>query len=87
MSIGNFPLLSDYTMKFGDSAASIARVQAECDLGVMFASNLMFDKQISNIVRRANILIAIIKRTFSCLDQNMFQTLYTTLIHPHLDCA
>ena len=65
MSIGNFPLLCDYTMKFGDSAASIARVQAECDLGVMFASNLMFDKHISNIVRRANILIAIIKRTFN----------------------
>ena len=30
MFIGNFPLLiiSDYTMKFGDSVASIARVQA-----------------------------------------------------------
>ena len=59
MSIGNFPLLSDYNMKIGDSAASIARVQAECDLGVMFTSNLMFDKHIPNIVCRANILIAI----------------------------
>ena len=87
MSIGNFPLLSDYTMKFGDSVASIVRVQAECDLGVTFASNLTFDKHISNIVRRANILIGIIKRTFSCLDQSMFRTLYTTLIRPHLDYA
>ena len=79
-------------MKFGDSAASIAGVQAECDLGVTFTSNLMFDKHISNIVRRANILIDIIKRTFSyvvanCLDQSMFRTLYTTLICPHLDYA
>ena len=65
MSIGNFPLLSDYTMKFGDSVASIVRVQAECDLGVTFASNLTFDKHISNVVRRVNILIGIIKRTFS----------------------
>ena len=87
MSIGNFPLLSDYTMKFGDSVASIVRVQAECDLGVTFASNLTFNKHISNIVRRANILIGIIKRTFSYLDQSMFRTLYTTLIHPHLDYA
>ena len=54
-------------MKFGDSAASIARVQAECDLGVTFASNLMFNRHISNIVCKANILIGIIKRTFSCL--------------------
>ena len=48
-------------MKFGDFAASIARVQAECDLGMMFASNLMFDKHISNIyiVHRANVLIGI----------------------------
>ena len=47
-------------MKFDDFAASIARVQAESDLGMMFASNLMFDKHISNIVHRANILIGII---------------------------
>ena len=72
-------------MKFGDSAASIARVQAECDLGVMFASNLMLHKHISNIVSTANILIGIIKRTFSCLDHSMLQTLYTTLMCPHLN--
>ena len=54
---------------------------------VMFASNLLFDKHISNIVHRANILIGIIKRICSCLDQSMFQTLYTTLIHLHLDYA
>ena len=74
-------------MKFGDSVASIARVQAECHLGVTFASNLMFDKHISNIVRRAYTLIGNIKRTFSCLDQSIYQTLYTTLIRPHLDYA
>ena len=67
--------------------ASIVRVQTECDLGVTFASNLTFDRHISNIVRRANILIGIIKRTFSCLDQSMFQILYITLIRPHLDYA
>ena len=74
-------------MIFGDSVASNAREKAECDLGVTFLSNLMFDKQISNIVRRANILIGIIKRTFSCIDQSMFLTLHTTLIRPHLDYA
>ena len=72
MLTGNFLWLSDYTMKFDDLAASIARVQAECDLGMAFSSNLMFDKHISNIVSRANILIGIIKRTFSCLAQSMF---------------
>ena len=47
-------------MKFGDSVASIARVQAECDFGVTFASNLMFDKHISTIVRRAIIFLLVI---------------------------
>ena len=53
----------------------------------MFASNLLFDKHITNIVRRANILIGIIKRTCSCLDQSIFRTLYTTVICLHLDYA
>ena len=47
-------------MKFGDSAASIVRVQTECDLEVTFASNLMFDKHISTIVRRAIIFLLVI---------------------------
>ena len=74
-------------MKFGESAESVARVQSECDLGVTFASNLVFHKHISNIVHRANILIGIIKRTFSCSDQSTFRTLYITLICPLLDYA
>ena len=57
-------------MKFIDLAASIQyyRIQAECDLGLLFASNLMFDKHIPNVVYRAaaNILIGIAKQTFSC---------------------
>ena len=55
----------------------------------LFASTLMFDQHISNIVRRGNTLIAIINRTFSCLDQIMFQTLHTTHLNPssYLDYA
>jgi len=72
MSIGNFSMLCDYTMNLGNHTISITRVQEECDLGVLFSSNLKFDKHISNTVRKANNLIGIIKRTFSCLDQCMF---------------
>jgi len=59
---------------------SITRV-----LGVLFSSNLKFDKHISNTVQKANNLTGIIKRTFNCLDQSMLQMLYTTLIRPRLD--
>jgi len=50
MSIGNSSMLCDYTMNLGNHMIPIIRVQEECDLGVLFSSNLKFDKHISNTV-------------------------------------
>jgi len=70
-----------------DFISYVTRVQEECDLGVLFSSNLKFDKHILNTVQKANNLTGIIKRIFSYLDQRVLRTLYTTLICPHLDYA
>ena len=89
MSLGHSPVLCDYTLNSSDSDLDtpITRVEEERDLGILFTPNLKFDKHISNIIRKANNLIGVIKRSFSCLDPPMFQTLYTTLIRPHLEYA
>ena len=89
MSLGHSPVLCDHTLNSsdGDLDTPITRVEEERDLGILFTPNLKFDKHISNIIRKANNLIGVIKRSFSCLDPPMFQTLYTTLIRPHLEYA
>ena len=70
-----------------DLDTSITRVEEERDLNILFTPNLKFDKHISNIIRKANNLIGVIKRSFCCLDPPIFQALYTTLICPHLEHA
>ena len=61
--------------------------EAECDLGVLFASNLKFSQHIKQITRKANSVIGIVKRSFSCLDKTIFRTLYVNLVRPHLEYA
>ena len=78
MSLGHSPVLCDYTLNSSDSDLDtpIIRVEEERDLHG-YIVYLKFDKHISNIIRKANNLIRVIKRSFSCLDPPMFQTLYT----------
>ena len=58
-----------------DPGTPITRVEEERDLNILFTPNLKFDK---HIIRKANNLIRVIKRSFCCLDPSMFQAFYTT---------
>ena len=59
----------------------------EQDLGILFTPNLNFSLHITKITRKANSIVGIIKRSFSCLDKVMFRTLYVSLVRPHLEYA
>ena len=59
----------------------------ETDLGVTFTLNLNFDKHINDKVKKANMMLGLIKRNFSFIDKNVFNTLYKSLIRPHLEYA
>ena len=54
----------------------IEQVDEEKDLGVIFQSDLKFDKHIVKCVNKANRMIGIIKRNFSELDNLKKRHLY-----------
>ena len=57
----------------------------EKDLGIWFENTLKFDSHITYIVKRANRLVGLIKRTFRSLDSTSFLTLYKSLVRSILD--
>ena len=60
-------------------------VQTEKDLGIYFQSNLSFDEHIASKVKTATSLAGLIRRSFTHLDKDMFQTLFTSIVRSHLE--
>jgi len=69
--------------------ADVCQVTEECDLGIVFTSDLMFERHISIVVKRANSILGVIKHNFDLGNYQMFRILYTTLVRSHLEygCA
>ena len=65
----------------------LQRCHEKQDLGVLFTPNLKFTERINKITCKANNVVGIIKRSFSCSDKAMFRTLYVSLVCPHFECA
>ena len=63
----------------------LSNEDSECDLGVLFKSNLKFDEDIDNTINKVNRIIGLIKRKFKLIDKDLFLTLYKSLIQSHLD--
>ena len=59
----------------------------EKDLSVIIQSDLQFNMHIAEKVKKANIILELIKRSFICIDEDMFKGLYTAFISPHLEYA
>ena len=57
----------------------------EKDLGVLVDDELEFDKHIRAIVNKANRVLGMIKRGFTCLDKEIFLNLYPVLVRPLLE--
>ena len=57
----------------------------EKDLGVTVDHQLKFQKHIGEQVKKANQKLGIIHRSFSYMDEEMFLTLYKSLVRPHLE--
>ena len=63
----------------------LSNEDSECDLGVLFKSNLKFDEHIDNTTNKVNRIIGLMKRKFKFIDKDLFLTLYKYLIQSHLD--
>ena len=61
-------------------------VTSEKDLGILF-KDLSFDEHIAAKVKKATPLVGLIRSSFTHLDTNMFQTLFTAIIRPHWNMA
>ena len=59
----------------------------EKDFGVVFDTKLTFDEHITSKVNKANVIMGLIRRTFTFLDAGFFKKLYVAVVRPHLEYA
>ena len=64
---------------------NLMETATEKDLGVLFDSELDFDKHIRGIVNKANRMLGMIKLGFACMDKQIFMNLYPVLVRPQLE--
>ena len=55
------------------------------DLGVTIDADLRFDDHIHEIVKKANSMMGIIRRSFSHLDSKLFKLLFPAFVRSHLE--
>ena len=80
-------------MHFGTSFHSAYSIENEIirtetkekDLGIIIDNELKFQVHINTQVKRANRMLGVVKRSFTFLDNEMFLTLYKSLIRPYLE--
>ena len=65
--------------------STIKDIKEQPDLGVHMDESLKFEKQISNVVQKANGVLASIRRTFKYINKDSFSVLYKSLVRPHLE--
>ena len=59
----------------------------EKDLGVYVTPNMKSESHVAKIAAKANSMVGWIKRTFSYMDEDMFKTIYPTLVRSHMEYA
>jgi ribonuclease P/MRP protein subunit RPP40 len=85
MHIGSTHSEIDYGYQL--QGTTLERVAEEKDIGVVIDECLSFDKHISEKVKKATSMFAMIRRTFRFLDEKLFIPLYKSLVRTHLDYA
>ncbi len=70
-----------------NEAVQISELENQKELGVIIESKLKFDEQIADRVKKANGILALIRRTIKYIDAVVFKTLYKSLVGPILEYA
>ena len=63
----------------------LQKVDDEKDLGVVIDSQLKFHKHTAAVVKKANMKLGLIKKSFASLDETTLPILYTSLVRSHLE--
>ena len=80
-------ILPQYTMGSDENTHILDCASAEKDIGVYIDTDLSFEKHINEKVNKANMIVGIIRRTYSYLDIENFLLLYKALVRPNLEYA
>ena len=59
-------------------------VTYEKDLEVIIQSDMQFNMNNAEKVKKANSFLGLIKKSFTCIEEDMFKCIYTALIRLHL---
>ena len=73
--------------KYFMEGTCLKRSEAEKDIGIFVDENLNFDKHINYIVKKANRVLGITKRTFEHINAETFVYIYKGLVRPNLEYA
>ena len=72
-------------MKENGSLVKLESSDCEKDLGVNVDKDLKFSKHAEVASNKANRIMGMIKRSFTCIDKEMFNCLFKSLVRPHLE--
>ena len=78
---------NDISINYVMNHMSLGNVQEIKDLGVSYDSLLLFDKHVSEKVKKAYMMLGLIKRNFIHVSQDCFVILYKALVRSHLEYA
>ena len=63
----------------------LGKIDEEKYLGVIVDSQLKFHKHSAAAVKKANMKLGMIKKSFACLNENVLLLFYTSLVRSHLE--
>ena len=78
---------SDYFIETESVNYKLQNVNCTKDLGVIIDNKLTFNEHISEKIKKANCMLALIKRNFKYLDEKTFILLYKSLVRSPLEYA
>ena len=84
LTLGKFQNIK-YVHRYMLNGHKLDHVEEKKDLGIIFDSELIFEKHFADKIKKANQMAGIVRRSFTFLDPNLFKTLFTTFVRLHLE--
>ncbi len=82
MHIGN---KNEFIDQYAFGGQILKEVEEESDLGVIMNNRFKVDKQCAKVAKKANQILGLIYRTFTCKSKKIMTQLYKSLVRPHMD--
>ena len=81
MHLGN----KNHCVEYDLGSRELESILEEKDLSILITKDLKVSAQCSRAVKTANGVLDMIRRTFTCKDEQTIIQLYKSLVRPHLE--